>query len=61
MQFVNQLDHPSLVRHRYEKAVEIGHASNARKKRIQSVGWHLHGNADRLSSLRREQRIEKLR
>jgi hypothetical protein len=60
MQFVNQLDHPSFVRHRYEQAVEIAHPPNAGNERIQSIGWHLHGNADRVSSLRREQWIKEL-
>ena len=54
MQFVNQLDHAGFVRHRYEQAVEVGHLSNARNKRGQSISWHLHRNADRISSLRHE-------
>jgi hypothetical protein len=54
MQFVDKLHHPSFVRHRYEQAFEITHPPNARNKRVQSIGGHLHWNADRVSSLRHE-------
>jgi hypothetical protein len=54
VQFVNQLDHASFVRHRYEQAVEIGHPPNARNKCSKSIGRNLHGNTDGISALRCE-------
>jgi hypothetical protein len=60
VQFVYQLRHPGFVRHRYKQAVDIGHRPHARNKRVESMGGNLHRNADRISSLRHEKRIEEL-